>query len=104
MANGHGGARKGAGRPRKQRPATSRAFESAQAYLEAVIAGTEQPDALRIAAARALLPFQSAPSRAKASETAPREMRRRENQQAEEAARAAWRERSAAVRAKHRGA
>lgn len=55
MTNGHGGARKGAGRPRKERPATAAAYDSAQAYLEAVIAGREEPDALRIAAAKALL-------------------------------------------------
>jgi hypothetical protein len=101
---GRGGRREGAGRPFKERPPTAKAYSSAEEYLSAVLAGTEPPDALRIAAAKALLPFQSAPSRAKANDAAPKEMRRRENQQAEAAARAAWRERSAAVRAKHGGA
>jgi hypothetical protein len=101
MANGHGGKRDGAGRPRKQRPATAKAYATAAEYLAAVIDGTEQPDALRIAAAKALLPFEAPVSRSKPSQAAPKQLRARENLQAEEAARAAWRERSAAVCSRH---
>jgi hypothetical protein len=99
-----GGARPGAGRPKTERPDTGIRYQTAEEYLAAVIAGKEPPDPLRIAAAKALLPYENAPTRAKASQRAPKDMRRKELSAAEKAARDEWRALSATVRARHRGA
>jgi hypothetical protein len=59
-----GGARSGAGRPKKKRPPTAHKYEDAVAYLAAVVEGTEEPDAVRVNAARSLLPYQAPRKRA----------------------------------------
>lgn len=67
MANGHGGKRTGAGRPpgalNRRTVASNRAiaalptFDDPQAFLRAVMGNTDVLTRLRIAAAKALLPF-----------------------------------------------
>src|SRR5512132_4070748 len=58
-----GGRRPGAGRPPRTvaaatAPGASRRFETAEAYLEAVVRGDEPPDAARLTAARTLLAYE----------------------------------------------
>jgi len=63
----HGGKRPGAGRPRGTTAASSHSqapeapptyYEDAESYLAAVVEGREPADALRIAAAKAVMPYQ----------------------------------------------
>jgi hypothetical protein len=95
-----GGARLGAGRPKKERPPTARQYEDAIAYLDAVVSGAEQPDAVRVAAAKALLPFQSPRKRAPVASAPPRQLQQAAQLDAESAAREAWRAKSAEIRAR----
>lgn len=54
----HGGARKGAGRPKKIRESAGQVYETAEEYLAAVVRGDCPADPLRLQAAKALLPYQ----------------------------------------------
>jgi hypothetical protein len=58
-----GGFRPGSGRKKKDRTPTG-IFDSAEAYLQAVVSGAVAPDALRVAAAKALLSYQTPKTRA----------------------------------------
>jgi hypothetical protein len=95
-----GGARPGAGRPKKRRPPTAREYKDAVDYLAAVVSGAEQPDAVRVAAAKALLPFQSPRQRAPVASPPPRQLQHKSQLSNEEAAREAWKAKSAEVRAR----
>lgn len=95
-----GGSRAGAGRPKKKRPPTARKYEDALDFLAAVVAGTEPPDPVRVAAAKALLPFQAPRKRAPVASAPPRQLQHAAKIGAEEAAREAWRKKSAEVRAR----
>jgi hypothetical protein len=96
---GRGGARPGAGRPKKAPPEPSGIYYAdAEAYLAAVVEGHEPPDQLRIAAAKALMAYQKPKQRAPVASPPPRKL-------AESAAKAADSEfaaKAAAIRAKHR--
>lgn len=102
MKGRSGGARQGAGRPKKQRLPTAREYEGALDYLAAVVRGNEEPDCVRVQAARALLPYQAPRQRAPVSARTPKQLQHGEQLDAEAAAREEWRKRSAAIRARHR--
>ena len=104
MAAGHGGARIGAGR----KPATARSADApapprygdALSYLEAVVRGDEPADGLRIAAAKAVLPFQEPKKRAPVASPPPEKLRSATTRAAERTEREAFHERAAEVRRK----
>ncbi len=60
---GWGGKRPGAGRKKKDR-APEGHFETAEGYLRAVVSGEIAPDAVRVAAAKALIQYERAKQRA----------------------------------------
>lgn len=100
MKGKSGGARPGAGKPRKQHPASGATYASAVDYLAAVVAGDELPDPARVAAAKALLPFQSPRQRAPLRSKPPRQLQDSEKIAAEAAARDEWTQKAAAIRAR----
>ena len=105
MAAGHGGARVGAGRPKGDKPATGTAsgvteYADPLAYLLAVATGREPADGLRIAAAKAALPFTAPKAHAPVESPPPKVLRRKTDTGAAAVAREAWEAKSAAVRAK----
>jgi len=69
--------------------------------LEAVATGLVEPDALRISACRALLPYSNQKARAPLLSPAPEKLRAATRRQAEQAAQTDWQEKSAAIRRKH---
>lgn len=103
-----GGKRPGAGRPKggtlkPDRPVTDGTqFDDPLEYLRAVACGAEPADALRIAAAKACLPFTSPKARAPLQSPPPAKLRRENASGAEAEARAEWRARSEAIRAAHK--
>lgn len=97
----HGGARKGAGRPRKAREATGTGSTSAEAYLAAVIAGTEPPDPVRVRAATALIRYQQATQRAPVPNPPPQQLAKRAKHAAETAIADEFARRAAEIRARH---
>lgn len=97
----HGGKREGAGRPRKRRKAQG-TFADAEAYLSAVVEGSVEPDALRIAAAKALIAYQTARQRAPKKSPTPRQMAEIEARSIEAAVADEFEAKAAAIRAKHR--
>ena len=74
-------------------------FASAELYLRAVVQGTTAPDPVRVGAARALLPFETAKTRAPLQSPTPRTLVRRETQTLDQAARDAWNAKAAKIRA-----
>ena len=103
MAAGHGGARTGAGRKPKTKAAEQPAvapveFADPLAYLVAVSRGTVPGDSLRVAAAKAALPYTVPKTRAPVASPPPTKMRA----QAERAGNVAeiqdWNARAAEVR------
>lgn len=104
MAGTHGGARPGAGRPKKASKASASSpgrYADALAYLAAVVRGDEPPDGLRVAAARALLPYQSPKAAVPVESPPPRALRAKQVRQADAEASADWEQKAAAVRARH---
>lgn len=104
-----GGKRPGAGRPKgaASKPKSKGTSEEPQfddplEYLRAVACGTVPADALRIAAAKACLPFTSPKARAPVQSPAPKQLRRQNETGAEARAQAEWRAKAEAIRAKHR--
>lgn len=76
----HGGRRPGSGRKPKTTtaaamPVVPTRFDDALAYLSAVVRGDEPADGLRIAAAKAVLPFQAPKKRAPVESPAPQALR-----------------------------
>ena len=105
MAAGHGGARPGSGRKPKattdtQKPTTR--YNDALAYLEAVVRGDEPADGLRIAAAKAVLPFQAPKARAPVESPPPKTLRRKVETGLAAVERDAWLQTEAAIRARHK--
>ncbi|MDA1372369.1 MAG: hypothetical protein O2971_16605 [Proteobacteria bacterium] len=110
MSRGRGGRRDGAGRPkgsRGQRAKQSIPFHpsdtqypSAEAYLDSVVAGIEPPDPARIAAAKAILPYQRGKERAPVKSASPRQLELKVNSKNDGDERAAWLAKSAEVRAR----
>ena len=97
-----GGDRSGAGRQPKQRETTGHRYETAEEYLAAVVAGDEPPDPARIQAAKSLMSYQQPKQRAKPTSKTPTELQRQNDRSAESAARAEWREKSEAIRRRHK--
>jgi hypothetical protein len=77
MAKGE--ARKGPGRPKKTRPVSDQRFDSAENYLQAVVAGDVPADSVRVQAARTLIQYQQRKVRAPKPSPAPAEMAKRES-------------------------
>lgn len=96
-----GGSRPGAGRPPKQRKPSGDQYETAEEYLQAVVAGTEPPDPVRVQAAKSLLAYQLPKRRAKPVSKTPTQMQRQNDLSAEAEARAEWRRRSEEIKRKH---
>lgn len=89
----HGGKRAGAGRPAAARTVYDPG-EAALRYLSDVAAGLEPPNRDRIAAARALLPYQAPRRRAPVKSPHPSELQRK----ADRAAEGDWQSKSAEIR------
>lgn len=103
----HGGKRPGAGRPkgsptRRTSPgeASGAEFVDVLSYLRAVALGQEPADGLRIAAAKAALPYESPRRRAPVTSASPKQQRQAADAGEEADARAEWKLRAAAIRAK----
>lgn len=97
-----GGARPGAGRPPKQHETTGHQYDSAESYLQAVVAGTEPPDPVRVQAAKSLMAYQQPKQRAKPVSKTPTELARQNERSTEQQTQEAWRQKAEAIRAKHR--
>ena len=104
-----GGRRPGAGRPKgstskPNRPVNTEGtqFNDPLEYLRAVACGAEPADALRIAAAKACLPFTAPKARAPVQSPAPAKLRKQNETGTEQQAQEAWRQKAEAIRAKHR--
>jgi hypothetical protein len=113
MAAGHGGARPGSGRKPKNHapgapptpatpPIAPARYDDALAYLAAVVRGDERPDSLRIAAAKAVLPFQEPKKRAPVASPPPTKLRAATERGIEAAAVDDFTRRADAVRARHK--
>ncbi len=102
---GHGGKRPGAGRPKKIRtptaPADGQVFDSAEAYLEAVVAGTVAADAVRVQAAKTLIAYQTVRQRAPKKSLSPKQMALQEVRMIEDSIAAEFEKKAAQIRAKH---
>lgn len=98
----HGGKRAGAGRKHRKGPDTP--TDSALAYLEAVACGAIEGDSLRVAAAKAVMPFQAPRQRAPVKGIAPSAARQSEAANAESAQSEAWALTVQKIRSKHGGA
>lgn len=104
-----GGKRPGAGRPKGSAAKAKNSgttdepqFDDPLEYLRAVACGTVPADALRIAAAKACLPFTSPKARAPVQSPTPTKLRSQNKLSAEQQAQAEWREKSEAIRRKHK--
>lgn len=75
-------------------------FESAEAYLQAVVRGLAVPDPVRVGAARALLPFERARQRAPIKAATPQQMDARDKLVGEKELLDQWAEKAAQVRAR----
>lgn len=104
-----GGARPGAGRKKGARKsngylapdpssATGKKYSTAEAYLAAVVSGDEPPDRDRIAAAKAMMPYQTAKVRAPVKTPAPKTMQKNQEQEQAEIQREAWQRKKEEVR------
>jgi len=100
MANGHGGARPGAGRKKKDRSKQD-FFETAEDYLLAVVQGTTEPDTVRVQAARTLIQYQTARKRAPVKNPSPEQLHKRTESDLEKSNIADFEARAAKIRAKH---
>ncbi|NPU91921.1 MAG: hypothetical protein HPY82_08405 [Gammaproteobacteria bacterium] len=96
-----GGARPGAGRPPKQREPTGTQYETAEGYLQAVVAGTEPPDPVRVQAAKSLMAYQQPKQRAKPVSKTPTQLHNQSETKAEAAAQAEWRAKADEIRKRH---
>ncbi len=101
----HGGKREGAGRPPKYPRATAdageRQYANAEAFLDAVVAGVEPADPVRVQAAKALLAYQAPKKRAPVKSPKPSDLARRGEMAAETAVVEDFAARAKAIRAKH---
>jgi hypothetical protein len=105
MNAGHGGARIGAGRKPKgdkaTRAAASPKYADPLAYLVAVACGDISGDGLRVAAAKAALPYTRPRERAPIESPPPKELARRGKTAAAVKDKTGWELRAAAIREKH---
>ena len=109
MAAGHGGARPGSGpKPKATRKAAASTTKGAApmyadvlAYLRAVALGTEPGDALRVAAAKAVLPYEAPRQRAPVESPPPKKLAEAADRAVAREAASDFEARAAAVRARH---
>lgn len=88
--NKHGGKRRNAGRPKKESSVYADPSVAAMAYLADVAAGRVEPNRDRIAAARAILPYQAPRQRAPLKSPRPAELQKKTDLSQEREANAAW--------------
>ena len=100
-SKGRGGARPGAGRPKKDRTQTAK-FESALGYLQAVTNGEVAPDALRISAAKAVLPYEEPKRRSKPESPSPKRLKQAEERAVEKDKILEFEKKAAKIRAKYK--
>lgn len=95
---GHGGKRAGAGRKAK----VGGVYETAYDFLVAVARGLEQSSPeQRVAAARAVLPYEQPKKRATKPSPRPEQLRSAEERQESDAAQDEWSRKAASIRDKH---
>jgi hypothetical protein len=109
MAAGHGGARIGAGRKPKApadgtTPPAPAVFDDPLAYLIAVATGAAPGDSLRVAAAKAALPFTVPKARAPVASPPPAKLRAATERAADKGATDDFTRRAAEVRRRHTNA
>jgi len=95
-----GGYRPGSGRKKKDRTPDGK-FENAMAYLRAVVCGKIAPDALRAAAAKAILPYEVPKGRTKPESPSPKTLRKKESQSIEKDKILEFERKAAVIRAKY---
>lgn len=95
-----GGVRPGAGRKKKDRTG-QQFYENALEYLKAVTQGDVEPDALRISAAKAVLPYEAPKQRTKLKSARPDQLRQKEERAIEENNLLIFEEKAAKIRAKY---
>lgn len=95
-----GGARPGAGRKKKDRTPKGK-FENAMEYLKAVVCGQIAPDALRVSAAKAILPYEAPKSRTKVESPSPKKLRSKEAAESEKSNLLEFEKKAAKIRAKY---
>lgn len=102
--NTHGGARPGAGRPKKNRAPKpgDQVFASAEDYLAAVVRGEVEPDAVRVRAATTLIRYQETHKRAPKKNPTPTELDRKERQADEVAVVEDFETKAREIRARHK--
>ncbi len=107
----HGGKRPGAGRPKGSqtrrtgpKEATGKRYSDVLTYLRAVALGEEKPDALRIAAAKAALPFEHPRQRAPMKSPTARQRQNSEAMAADSQQEREWAATEAAIRRRVKGA
>lgn len=94
-----GGKRPGSGRPAKPKPKpTGRIYESAEAYLEAVVEGSEPSDPARIRAATTLIRYQLAQKRCPKPSPSSKKMVENEQRAEESAIQDDWEQKAAEIR------
>jgi hypothetical protein len=102
----HGGRREGAGRPPKYARARAsggeRQYANAEAFLEAVVAGVEPADPVRVQAAKALLAYQAPKKRAPVKSPSRADLARRGELAAETAVVEDFERKATAIRARHK--
>lgn len=103
-AKNHGGKREGAGRPPKYPRACGDGLQyaSAEAFLSAVVAGTEPADPVRVQAAKALLAYQAPRRRAPVKSPSHADLARHGELAAEAEAVEDFERKATAIRAKHK--
>lgn len=97
----HGGARKGAGRKKKDRSG-QQYFPDAESYLEAVVTGIVEPDVVRVQAAKTLISYQQPKQRTKPKSETPRRLRAKEEATIETSNLLEFEEKAAKIRAKYK--
>ena len=88
------------GRPKKDRGPQD-FYDSAEAYLRAVVEGRTPPDAARIAAAKCLISYEKSKIRVPVESPAPAEMRRKEKANTEKNLLLDFERKAAKIRKKH---
>lgn len=96
-----GGYRPGSGRKKKDRTPGGK-YENALEYLKAVTQGEVVPDALRISAAKAVLPYETPKQRTKPKSQTPTELRKKEERAIEEDKLLEFNEKAKKIRAKYK--
>lgn len=103
--NKRGGARPGAGRPKKDRtpttPTDGQIFETAEAYLAAVVEGTAEADPVRVRAASTLIRYQQTTKRAPKTSPTPKQLEKSERAAEDNVIASDFETKAAEIRRKH---